>query len=139
MDAVISHFQGRIRRATYWLLILMLVIIQVAVGWLVSPFVASLLGLPIWISAAGRRLHDFNVTAWVSAVPFGLGFALGFLKGIGLGLPMTDVQGAAVGGIASIAFAIVLGSIPGTRGDNRYGPQPGISEYREGNTNRHHT
>lgn len=120
-----TDFQGRSRRSEYWWVMLM----NIVVG-LVGGFLIGLLGgygsgslNPIGMLLAGilliyvlaiivpsialfvRRLHDINQTGWI---------ALGiYIAGI---IPI-------IGLLASIA-QIVIGCMPGTVGENKYGPDP---------------
>lgn len=54
-----------------------------------------------------QRLRDMNQTGWLALLWIPVGIADSY-----------------VGGAASFAFFIVLCVVPGTQGDNRYGPDP---------------
>lgn len=56
---------------------------------------------------SGQRLRDFNVTGWLTLLWLPIGM-------------LPDPWG----GIVAMAVHIVLLAIPGTRGPNRYGPDP---------------
>jgi uncharacterized membrane protein YhaH (DUF805 family) len=111
-------FQGRASRKEYWLFYLLFVIATVVCSVLVyatgSPdgVFAMLISLVFGVFALGslipsfavafRRLHDTNRSAWwllIALLPF-------------------------IGGIVLLVFNV----LPGTPGDNRYGPSPLTSE-----------
>jgi uncharacterized membrane protein YhaH (DUF805 family) len=56
---------------------------------------------------SGQRLRDIGVTGWLALLWIPLGM-------------LPDPFGAAL----ALAFTIVLVFVPGTQGDNRYGPDP---------------
>jgi uncharacterized membrane protein YhaH (DUF805 family) len=120
-------FQGRSMRSEYWWVYLFnLIIVAIwavlffALGGInmnteeISPLGMILIallviyGLAIFIPSIAlfvRRLHDINQTGWIY-----------------LGLVVASVI-PFVGMIASIAM-IVIACIPGTKGPNKYGPDP---------------
>jgi uncharacterized membrane protein YhaH (DUF805 family) len=54
-----------------------------------------------------QRLRDMSFTGWLALLWVPVGIADKY-----------------IGGAASLAFYIVLCAVPGTKGDNRYGPDP---------------
>jgi uncharacterized membrane protein YhaH (DUF805 family) len=79
--ANLGNFKGRDRRSTFWLYILALVIIQVAIGWVISIVLAgSVMGDVLSVvhkGAGGGALQErmiahittmLRVTGWVSAI-----------------------------------------------------------------------
>jgi uncharacterized membrane protein YhaH (DUF805 family) len=56
---------------------------------------------------AAQRLRDMNLTGWLALLWIPIGMADEF-----------------VGGALSLAALVVLASVPGTDGPNRYGPDP---------------
>lgn len=58
-------------------------------------------------SLTSQRLRDFNVTGWLAL----------------LWKPIS-IADRYIGGAASLAFFLVLCAVPGTQGENRYGPDP---------------
>lgn len=58
-------------------------------------------------SLTAQRLRDMNLSGWLAL----------------LWIPV-EIADSHLGGAASLAFLIVLCAIPGTRGPNRYGPDP---------------
>jgi len=144
-----ADFSGRAPRAEFWWYILAVVILTV-----IARIIDNILGIslagpygPIYlivalgllvpnIAVAVRRLHDTNRSGWwllLPLVPYCLAFALGGAALMG-GAAAGSTGGMAAGmGIASIflligvacAIAIlVFYCLPGTVGDNRYGPDP---------------
>jgi uncharacterized membrane protein YhaH (DUF805 family) len=67
----------------------------------IIPFVACQYFL------TGQRLRDMGLTGWLALLWFPVGVADNY-----------------VGGAASIAFMVILCVVPGTVGENRYGPDP---------------
>ncbi|HMI40865.1 MAG TPA: DUF805 domain-containing protein [Sphingomicrobium sp.] len=139
-----ADFSGRAPRAEYWWFIL-----AVVVAYVVVTIVESILGInrmvagvygPIAvalmlgtlvpsIAVAVRRLHDTNRSGWwilLPVVPYCLAFVLG-------GAAMMNGGGMTGLGVASIFLLIGAGCallllifyvLPGTAGDNGYGPDP---------------
>lgn len=58
-------------------------------------------------SLTAQRLRDFGMTGWLALLWVPIGIADRY-----------------IGGAASLAFFLVLCAVPGTQGDNRYGPDP---------------
>ncbi|MEZ5953149.1 MAG: DUF805 domain-containing protein [Hyphomonas sp.] len=122
-----TDFQGRSRRSEYWWVALFNIIITAIWAVLffglggmnmqteeVSPIgmvligVIAIYGLAVVIPSIAlfvRRLHDINQTGWIY-----LGLFIASL------IPV-------IGMLASIA-QIVIACIPGTKGPNKYGPDP---------------
>ncbi len=137
------NFTGRARRAEYWWFYLFTVLVRIVTSILDSaatqggrfaPF--STLGflallLP-WLAAWTRRMHDTNRSGfWVLGFCVGL-FVLAGSLGVGLAMQEdTHGQGSIVLiGLSSVGFlgvliwSIVMVCLEGTRGPNRYGPDP---------------
>ena len=136
-----ADFTGRAPRAEYWWFYLGMIvayfvamIIDSLVG--VSLFgpdgvVTTLLGLALLVpglAATVRRLHDTNRSGWwvlIVAVPYlimGIMMGMSAASGDVTGLASAGIVGlvALVGAIAMLVFMI----LPGTKGDNRFGPDP---------------
>jgi len=101
--------KGRIPRRTYWLHgVLALLVAGVVLDGLlaiarVEPdtangLVSLLLMWPL-VAVSAKRQHDFNFSAWWALIHF---------------LPA----------VGSIVLLLVDGLMPGTRGPNRFGPDP---------------
>lgn len=145
-----ADFTGRAARAEFWWYVLGLVVVYIVltiiesiiginrmVFGLYGPLVCLLwLGIIVPSIAVGvRRLHDTNrsgwwlllpIVPWALAVAFGGTAMLGAAAGSGIGA----MAGA---GIAAIFMALcfiaeivllVFYVLPGTPGDNRFGPNP---------------
>jgi len=129
-------FLGRINRANYW------IGIGIAFGmmWLTLPVVFLLepeggywnRAIGLWVLLWGvsllavmqKRLHDLDISGW---------WLLGFIfllflgtSGFGAGFPYSLGPSAlkGIGNIAVLVGIIWLGSAKGTKGSNRFGPDP---------------
>ena len=101
--------KGRIPRRTYWLHgVLSLLLLGVAVNALLvianvdnetSGKLENLVFLWPLIAVSAKRQHDFNFSAWWALIHF-------------------------VPGVGSLLLIVVDGSMPGTRGANRFGVDP---------------
>ena len=101
--------KGRIPRRTYWLHgVLSLLLLGVAVNALLvianvdnetSGKLVNLVFLWPLIAVSAKRQHDFNFSAWWALIHF-------------------------VPGVGSLLLIVVDGSMPGTRGANRFGVDP---------------
>ena len=140
-----ADFTGRAPRAEYWwfylgmiVAYLVAMIIDSLVGVsLFGPYgvVTCLLGLALIVpglAVTARRLHDTNRSAWwmlLVLVPY---FIMGIMMGMSAasgdttGLASAGIVGliALAGAIAMLVFLI----LPGTTGDNRFGPDPYAGE-----------
>lgn len=66
----------------------------------IALFIFGLASIPAAFGVSCRRLHDLNMSGWLLALNF---------------VPLINY-------IASIVFFVLLYFIPGTEGDNQYGP-----------------
>jgi uncharacterized membrane protein YhaH (DUF805 family) len=141
-----ADFSGRAPRAEFWWYILAVVVASV-----VARTIDSILGIefagsygPLYlivslgllvpnIAVAVRRLHDTNRSGWwllLPIVPYCLAFALGGAALFGGATSGAGMAGLGIAGIflligAGCAIAVlVFYCLPGTPGDNRYGPDP---------------
>jgi uncharacterized membrane protein YhaH (DUF805 family) len=138
-----ADFSGRASRPEYWWFVLALIVahtiltivesilgINHMVGGVYGPLVALLwlATLVPQISVGVRRLHDTNRSGWwllLPLVPYLLAFILGgraLLSGSMTGLGVAGIF-LMIGGIGAIVVLIFM-ILPGTSGDNRYGPPP---------------
>lgn len=136
------NFRGRINRAKYWLVILVIPVIFVAFVMIAAAaqswalgVLAALFFIPTLVSSLAitvKRLHDREKSAWWLLVFYLLPSVL---EGAGKGMKETAVGEdwasllpALVLLIAAIVLSIwafvELGCLRGTVGDNRYGPDP---------------
>jgi len=130
-------FDGRIPRQTFWSAFLVILGIEIACRYVVNQFaddqrleaVVALLFTYSEFALFAKRGHDRNISPRVIGVFFVLDVFLGFLIVVGLG-GTREQPGIfmLVVLLAWFAFAIVLlvelGLRRGTRGPNRYGPDP---------------
>jgi uncharacterized membrane protein YhaH (DUF805 family) len=147
-----ATFSGRAPRPEYWWVYLAYMVLALVINILTSiSLVFGLLGLVYlalvipFIAVAVRRLHDSNRTGWWLLAP-----ALAYLAGFLVMGPafLSNPAGAAAGaglGVAGIIFLIGAGLsiavfvftfLPGTRGPNRFGPDPYEGETRTDASNR---
>lgn len=137
-----TSFEGRINRKPYWIGVIILVAISLAVtlllaltvgtqgrSFLILTFVIQLVFLYPSAALLVKRLQDRNRPAWFAAlilVPIILQ-AITNLVGI-TGDPMSqgmlDYLFAAWILIVGVWFFVELGCLRGTIGDNQYGPDP---------------
>ena len=125
MHFLTGLWKGRSDRREYWLSMFVLVVVGGLTNLVVrSPTIWSFVSLPFWLFIATRRLHDFGASGVWGLVPFGAGFVLGFARSAttaaSLQLMPAATQGLIEGGVGIIVM-IVVGSVPGTKGKNRYG------------------
>ncbi|WP_269515028.1 DUF805 domain-containing protein [Brevundimonas subvibrioides] len=112
MKGFLAAWSGRSSRGEYWLSIGGLVLLYLFVHAIAGPSVASLVSLPVWLFTGVRRLHDFGSTGWWATAPFGLGFVGGFMRGLGVPVPVSqEVYGLLLGGF-SLLVMIVIGVWP---------------------------
>ena len=144
-----ADFTGRPPRAEFWWYFLAVIIASI-----VARIIDNILGMNVMgpygplslilmlgllvpnIAVAVRRLHDTDRSGWwilLPIVPYCLAFVLGGAAMMG-GAASGSAMGMGAGmGIASIFLLIgaacallllVFYCLPGTPGDNRYGPNP---------------
>ena len=147
-----AQFSGRAPRAEYWWFYLGYMILAVLLNMLTSIseifglFGLLYLALIIPMIAVGvRRLHDIGRSGWwllAPILPYAIGFAMIFPAMMSGAADPTNPFSMTGLGLASIflllglVMAIVVfifSVLPGTRGDNSYGPDPyGEHETLEG-------
>lgn len=136
-----ATFSGRARRREYWLFCLFMVIVSVAIqalSWAVKSsavltIVVSIISI-VWslytfiptIAIAVRRLHDTNHSGWW--YPFGAIMSIAFAILLTLAIASAPNNTAyLVASLVCLAVCIayvVLFFLPGTKGENNYGPDP---------------
>ncbi len=136
----IFSFRGRITRADFWLLTFVAIAMWIAIAILtffaipavtwVGGLILFMSGLAVWLSAVTRRLHDRNKSAWYLLLFFGLPSALQtafaphpkghtvFVLIYGGTDSFVDLVCLAIG----VWMLTELGTLRGTTGPNRYGP-----------------
>ena len=130
-----AEFSGRSRRKEYWMYVLLLIIVGVVLGAVeaalgldktVGPYgpLSALLALATFVPSLAvgiRRLHDTDRSGWwmlIAVVPYALMVVL-LLSG--------NIVLAGTVGLVAAACAIgllVLMVLDGTKGPNRFGPDP---------------
>jgi uncharacterized membrane protein YhaH (DUF805 family) len=106
----------RTNRATYWLMLAMLVGLLVLFELFLPPRTSH--GAYLLTIAALGRLHDLGRSAWQAAVP-------GATATVAEMLYPDHLILAAIAGAAYLAMLIALGVIPGMPGRNAWGEPPG--------------
>jgi uncharacterized membrane protein YhaH (DUF805 family) len=138
-----AQFSGRAPRAEYWWFYLGYLIFAVVLNMLtgISELFGLLgilyLGLVIPMIAVGvRRLHDIDRTGWwllAPILPYSIGFALMFpamMSGAADPTNPFNMTGLGVAsiflllGLAMALTVFIFSLLPGTKGPNRYGPDP---------------
>ena len=144
-----ADFTGRAPRAEFWWYLLAVIVASVVariidniIGLnIVGPYgplsLLLMLGLIVPnVAVAVRRLHDTNRTGWwilLPIVPYCLAFLLGgaaMMGGAAAGSAMGMGAGFGIAmiflliGAACALLLLVFYCLPGTPGDNRYGPNP---------------
>lgn len=137
-------FTGRASRLSFWRWILLTNVL--AAGLFVLAILLTMSGVYglLWIAAAAlfgivplvcpllaaatRRLHDRDKSAWWLLVFCGLPFVLNVAAQSEMGLGGPWVLLGLVMALASLALTlwswVELGFLRGTRGPNRFGPEP---------------
>jgi uncharacterized membrane protein YhaH (DUF805 family) len=109
---------GRARRREYWLWVVPLLVLQMGLGAFGAVAMGFIFGwamLLVWI----RRLHDLGHSGWwapVINVFVNVGFGV-------LSIAFGDI-GTLLGFLLFLGVIVTLGSIPGERGTNEFGPSP---------------
>ena len=138
-----AQFSGRAPRAEYWWFYLGYVILAFVLNMLtgISEIFGLLaiayLALIIPMIAVGvRRLHDIDRTGWwllAPILPYAIGFAMMFpamMSGAADPANPFNMTGLGVAsiflllGLAMALTVFIFSLLPGTKGPNRYGPDP---------------
>ena len=138
-----AQFSGRAPRAEYWWFYLGYLILAVLLNFLTgiseifALFAIVYLALVIPMIAVGvRRLHDIDRTGWwlmAPILPYAIGFAMMFPAMVsGAADPANPFNMAGLGlasiflllGVAMAITIFIFSLLPGTKGPNRYGPDP---------------
>ena len=140
-------FDGRIGRQAFWIAWLVLLAVNVVIGWI--PLIGTILALvSIYCTVCiyATRLHDMGRSAWLQLIPIivsvvalalvivGIGGSAAFaaltggtdemvstaaLGGLGIGL-----AALAIAFVVQVGFLLWIGLTPGDPGPNRFGPPP---------------
>lgn len=132
-----TSLDGRINRKPYWLAALLLFVVSIAVQagvyFAANLQVMMIVGLIfMWPSfaLAVKRAHDRNRPTWLVVLFFIILLATTFMQIAGVH-ESADGQATPIFTILSVLFLIFAiyafidwGLIPGTKGPNKYGPDP---------------
>ncbi|MBP5233001.1 MAG: DUF805 domain-containing protein [Planctomycetes bacterium] len=123
-------FDGRATQREYWYVMPIFFVLMIVLGWIVTEmergpkiflFVLNLVVFCSMLALSCRRCHDANLSGAVG-VSMMLFFQIG---GIIAFFACKDPSG--VIGMLNLFFIvgiIVIGLLPGTKGENKYGPVP---------------
>lgn len=138
-----AQFSGRAPRAEYWWFYLGYIILAIVLNVLTSVSeIFGLLGIVYlaliipMIAVGVRRLHDIDRTGWwllAPVLPYAIGFAMMFpaiLSGAADPANPFNMTGLGLAsiflliGFAMAVAVFIFSLLPGTKGPNRYGPDP---------------
>jgi len=138
---------GRIGRSSFWIAWLVLLGVNVVLGWIpLLGWFLSLATIYCFVCIYAKRLHDMGKSGWLQIVPMLITFALPVVGlfafgGMAIGAGLADQGEAAtaatvlggLGGflitlclafVVGLGFLIWVGASNGQSGDNKYGPPP---------------
>jgi len=133
---LLSSFEGRISRKTFWIGIAVLLVAEL-LGYLIAQALqgdrlAAIVDLAFVypeFAIAAKRAHDRDLPIWILIVFFGGGAMLDLLTV--LQLTGSDDQPGALSLVIAVPFTVLLvallielGFRRGTIGPNQYGPDP---------------
>ena len=129
--SLLNRLLGRSRRREYWLSMLGLAVALAALtGMLHGSWAAPAIVLPFWIWVALRRVHDFDAPSWLAWLVPGLELAMSIFDPISTArTDLAVILASVIMVLATPIFIVVIGLIPGTKGPNRFGPDPGAAGF----------
>jgi uncharacterized membrane protein YhaH (DUF805 family) len=133
---LLTSFEGRISRKTFWIAIAVLVAAEILAHFIAETLQGDRLSAIIDLAftypefaIAAKRANDRDLPIWILIVFFGGGAVLDLLTV--LGLAGSNEQPSMVSLFIAIPFTVMLvalmielGFRRGTIGPNRYGPDP---------------
>ena len=133
---LLTSFEGRISRKTFWIAIAVLVAAEILAHFIAEALQGDRLSAIIDLAftypefaIAAKRANDRDLPIWILIVFFGGGAVLDLLTV--LGLAGSNEQPSMVSLFIAIPFTVMpvalmieLGFRRGTIGPNRYGPDP---------------
>ena len=134
-------FQGRIKRADFWMLAFVAACCWLVIGIFglmpagvvrtILAIAMFLAGVVVLLSAATRRLHDRDKSAWFLLLFFGVPSLIQTAASEERGVITLSLFGGGwqsfsqlISLAISIWMIVELGCLRGTSGVNRYGPDP---------------
>jgi uncharacterized membrane protein YhaH (DUF805 family) len=133
---LLSSFEGRISRKTFWIAIAVLIVAELA-GYLIAQAlqgdrlsaIVDLAFLYPEFAIAAKRAHDRDLPIWILIVFFGGGAVLDLLTVLELSgakdqPSLISLMIAVPFTVLLVALLIELGFRRGTVGPNQYGPDP---------------
>jgi uncharacterized membrane protein YhaH (DUF805 family) len=110
---------GRAGRREYWAIVAALALISFVLS--TAPPIFGLVLSALLAGIQARRLHDFGRSGWwalaATFVPLIATAAAWFIA-------RSEDIAVAAGAIVAIVAIVWIGAVPGTPGDNRFGPAP---------------
>lgn len=133
---LLSSFEGRISRKTFWIAIAVLIVAELA-GYLIAQAlqgdrlsaIVDLAFVYPEFAIAAKRAHDRDLPIWILVVFFGGGAVLDLLTVLELSggndqPSLMSLMIAVPFTVLLVALLIELGFRRGTVGPNQYGPDP---------------
>lgn len=133
---LLSSFEGRISRKTFWIAIAVLIVAELA-GYLIAQAlqgdrlsaIVDLAFVYPEFAIAAKRAHDRDLPIWILMVFFGGGAVLDLLTVLELSgakdqPSLISLMIAVPFTVLLVALLIELGFRRGTVGPNQYGPDP---------------
>lgn len=133
---LLSSFEGRISRKTFWIAIAVLIVAELA-GYLIAQAlqgdrlsaIVDLAFVYPEFAIAAKRAHDRDLPIWILIVFFGGGAVLDLLTVLELSgakdqPSLISLMIAVPFTVLLVALLIELGFRRGTVGPNQYGPDP---------------
>jgi uncharacterized membrane protein YhaH (DUF805 family) len=133
---LLSSFEGRISRKTFWIAIAVLIAAELA-GYLIAQAlqgdrlsaIVDLAFVYPEFAIAAKRAHDRDLPIWILVVFFGGGAVLDLLTVLELsgGIDQPSLMSLMIAvpfTVLLVALLIELGFRRGTVGPNQYGPDP---------------
>ena len=111
--------RGRAGRREYWANVGAIILVSVVFSHM-GPVVSAGLNV-VLIFAQVRRLHDFDRTGWWALVALIVQLAPALAVFFATRSEDAAIAAAAIPTLVAIVW---IGAVPGTPGDNRYGPTP---------------
>ena len=124
--SIANGLRGRANRKEYWLFVAILFAVGMAMSYVVPA--ASTVGSGVVAYAQIRRLHDVGRSGWwVAAI---LAAQIALTVGLYLAFGSEDAMYVAAAVLTLIPI-IWIGALPGTPGENRFGPAPGTQPLKD--------